>query len=159
MFWAAFPSVGDAASSTLASSLAEGSGEEAGAVVWTALGLELVLVSPPDLAICDEHAMMLPIAARARQAATVVLSLNMGFSLGVVCTHYRLAPLWPQSPRKSKLISNLSFQPVTPCPAPYAENPWFFGIEPTVPCLQGAFQEQETEIAISSFKVLESRHE
>src|SRR5208283_778022 len=88
MFWAAFPSVGDAASSALASSLAEGSGEEAGAVVtglavvWTALGLELVLVSPPDLAICDEHAMMLPIAAKARQAAAVVLSLNMGLSFG-----------------------------------------------------------------------------
>ena len=48
-----------------------------------ALGLELVLASPlPDLANCDEQAMMPPIAERARQAATVVLSLNMMFSLG-----------------------------------------------------------------------------
>ncbi len=67
-----------AASSALASSLAEGSGVDADVEA----GLELVLASLPDFAICDEHAMMLPIANRARQAATVVFSFNIRSSWG-----------------------------------------------------------------------------
>ena len=60
--------------------VAEGSGAVASgsAALAVARGLELVLASPlPDLANCDEQAMMPPIADRARQAATVVLSLSM----------------------------------------------------------------------------------
>src|SRR5271166_3498100 len=79
-------------SSALASSLPDGSGAVTAvpsggvavalSVLMAPLGLELVLASPPpDLAICDEQAIMPPIAERARQAATVVLSLNMRWSL------------------------------------------------------------------------------
>ena len=51
-------------------------------VVRATLGLELVLASAPDFAICDEQAMMPPIADKARQAATVVLSFNIRSSWG-----------------------------------------------------------------------------
>src|SRR5271157_1556241 len=81
---AAGPAAGTAGSAW-ASSLGDGSGAVAAglAVVCAPLGLGLVLASPlPDLANCDEQAMMPPIAARARQAANVLFSLNMMFSLG-----------------------------------------------------------------------------
>jgi hypothetical protein len=70
-------SAAGAGSSALASSFAEGSGDVvAGVVLFDALGLELFLLSPPDLANWDEQAMMPPIIAKAMLAATVVLSLN-----------------------------------------------------------------------------------
>src|SRR5271165_187786 len=75
----------------LASSLAEGSGAVVAAAgcaaVPAALGasleVELDLLSPLDLAICDEKAIMPPIIANAILAAIVLFSLSMVFSLGL----------------------------------------------------------------------------
>src|SRR5208337_5294111 len=67
------------APAALASWLADGSSAVADepAVLPAELGMELALASSPDSANGDKQAMMPPIAERARQAASVLLRLNM----------------------------------------------------------------------------------